>query len=408
MQTGFAVGDRGLGASGDTHPPWMLAHAVAGPYLVVGASAVGQFHLAHQLPRDDAFAIRAIGSWLAVGVADGVGSRPLSRYGASYVVEALTSLLLRPFSPPPQLASPDGERYANPRKPSLVPLPQLDDFGLGASVVRKRWPGIEALAAGLLGWKLGLAERRHAPPERDLLPGTFHQATSVGWSPAPPAAKESPSAPPASGAPDSGGPAPLAPAPPVGHDLWSIVGQAFEKTHLGLREHARSVGVELADLSCTALCLLLDLASGQAAVGQIGDGAMLGLTADEELVELIPVPETGDPQATHTLNRPTFMDHLTVKVLTPQRYAEDPIQTFFVMTDGLSGDLLYAPQTGALKTWAQDVDGNLRASSSAAHAASGLLNWLATYQAHGSWDDRTLVAVTLLDRNRGHRTPRAG
>lgn len=47
MTTGFVIGDRGLGTSGDTHPAWMLGHAVAGDYLVVGASAIGQIHLAH-------------------------------------------------------------------------------------------------------------------------------------------------------------------------------------------------------------------------------------------------------------------------------------------------------------------------------------------------------------------------
>ena len=88
MATGFVVGDRGLGASGDTHPAWMLGHATAGDCLVTGASAIGKIHLEHGAQRDDAFLVRTNGAWLAVAVADGVGSRPLSRYGATYVVEA--------------------------------------------------------------------------------------------------------------------------------------------------------------------------------------------------------------------------------------------------------------------------------------------------------------------------------
>lgn len=59
--SGFVIGDRGLGASGDTHPPWMMAYAVAGPYLVLGASAVGQIRLSENAPRNDAFVVRPAG-----------------------------------------------------------------------------------------------------------------------------------------------------------------------------------------------------------------------------------------------------------------------------------------------------------------------------------------------------------
>ena len=97
MQTGFVIGDRGLSSAGDTHPAWMMAHAKAGGYLIVGASAIGQIHLAHAKPRDDGFVIRRIGNWLAVAVSDGVGSRPFSRYGATYAVESLAATLIRPF-----------------------------------------------------------------------------------------------------------------------------------------------------------------------------------------------------------------------------------------------------------------------------------------------------------------------
>ena len=102
MKQGFAIGDRILGLSGDTHPDWSVAHAVLQSYQIIGASAAGKLHLAKGTPRDDAFAIRSYGPWLAVGVSDGVGSRPLSRYGATYVAEALASLLLRSFVPPLQ------------------------------------------------------------------------------------------------------------------------------------------------------------------------------------------------------------------------------------------------------------------------------------------------------------------
>src|SRR2546421_10489708 len=125
MLTGFVIGDRGLGASGDTPPNWVMAHAEVGPYLVVGASAVGQIHLAKKLPRDDAFAIRSVGPWLAVAVADGVGTRPLSRYGATYVVESLTLLLLRKLAPPIKLA-----KNQLPTDPSSIPSSAKEDAEL--------------------------------------------------------------------------------------------------------------------------------------------------------------------------------------------------------------------------------------------------------------------------------------
>ncbi|QLQ06570.1 MAG: protein phosphatase 2C domain-containing protein [Anaerolineae bacterium] len=93
--------------------------------------------------------------------------------------------------------------------------------------------------------------------------------------------------------------------------------QAFEKTHLGLRAQAQNLGLELADLGCTALALLLNLETGWGAVGQVGDGAVLGMTAHGEVKELIDAPDTGDPQSTYTLTRPRFDDYLAVASVEP-------------------------------------------------------------------------------------------
>ncbi len=62
-----------------------------GTYCIVGASVRGRLHEYNDTPRDDAFAARSNGRWLAVAVSDGVGSRPLSRYGASFAVNELCS-----------------------------------------------------------------------------------------------------------------------------------------------------------------------------------------------------------------------------------------------------------------------------------------------------------------------------
>lgn len=415
MLTGFVIGDRGLSASGDTHPAWMMAHAVAGPYLVVGASAIGQIHLARGLPRDDAFVIRSAGPWLAVAVADGVGSRPLSRYGATYVAEALSALLLRPLVSPLKKERKETSTVPPPDPVGLAPPPRTDQAELRVGVVRVK-RDVAALVSGLRDWTQSLIREEPRPP------GDLPQAASVGWWPPSGRSRSPVGSWPAQGhLPTEPAPPPPQPAAGVadpGHqqpssrsryatddpNLVDIIRHAFEKTHLGLREHTRSLDLELADLSCTALALLFNVETGKVAVGQVGDGAILGLTAQGKVQELVQAPETGDPQATYTLNRPNFADYLAVGIIDPP--AVDPFVALYVMTDGLSGDLLYSPKPEALEDWAQKVDQNLRHSASPAQAAAGMLNWLATYVVKGSWDDRTLVVITRRERN-GDRQPAA-
>jgi len=402
MLTDFVIGDRGLGASGDTHPAWMMAHAVAGEYLVVGASAVGQIHLVRGSPRDDAFIVRSAGPWLAVAVADGVGSRPLSRYGATYTAESLTAMLLRPFAPfPPDVGNSESPSVFT-KFGALAPPPMTEEttISVGAASIS---PGHAALIAGLTDWTQKLTREEIHPTEG------FIQAASVGWwsipdQPASPVVTEGDPAQITAPAPDPPSDnemselspdAPTSPKP----NLLEIMKTAFEKSHLGLREHARSLELELVDLGCTALALLVNVETREGVAGQVGDGAILGLTAQGEVRELVKSPDTDDPQATYTLAKHNFERYLGIDVLS--HAPDDPFVAYYVMTDGISGDLLYSPKPDVLMNWAQKVDQNLRFSSSPAQAASGMLNWLATYQVKGSWDDRTLVVITQRERNHG-------
>lgn len=411
MPIGFVVGDQGLGASGDTHPDWRMAHAVAGPHLVVGASAVGQIHLARGLPRDDAFMVRSVGRWLALGVADGVGSRPFSRYGATYAVEALTAMLLRQLVPSLETVSAELGAAPSPSALSkLAPPSTVEEVELKPRLV-DREGSLKALEAGLREWTEKVPANAE-PPATSSPPHTFQQAASVGWWPFPSSSDqgdgpEPPQATSTAVGQDQDVPENEPHPPPDEPNLAQVMRQAFEKTHLGLRQHAGSLDLELADLSCTALALLLDLETGRVAVGQVGDGALLGLTAQGEVEELLKAPDTGDPQSVYTLNRPNFEKYLTLKVIEPPGI--DSFVAFYVMTDGLSGDLLYSPRIEALRNWARDVDRNLHLSPSPAQAAAGMLNWLATYQVTGSWDDRTLVVITRQrERNNGDDHPGAG
>jgi hypothetical protein len=177
--------------------------------------------------------------------------------------------------------------------------------------------------------------------------------------------------------------------------------QAFVNSHLGLRQHAESLKLDLADLGCTALALLFNTETRSGVVGQVGDGALLGLTSRGKVQELTHPPESDDPQSVYTITKRDFDKYLSLNAI--ERPPIDPFVAFYVMTDGVSTDLLYSPRQEELEGWAQGVDQNLRASSGASQAAAGMLNWLATYQVKGSWDDRTLVVITQRERNHGDR-----
>ncbi|MBM3496945.1 MAG: protein phosphatase 2C domain-containing protein, partial [Armatimonadetes bacterium] len=84
-------------------------------------------HLRDGTARDDAFAIRSAGRWLAVAVADGAGSRPRSRYGASFAVASLCEHMLRaalgivPEQPSAEgKGSPPLEEAPEPKAPELA------------------------------------------------------------------------------------------------------------------------------------------------------------------------------------------------------------------------------------------------------------------------------------------------
>ncbi|PIU55819.1 MAG: hypothetical protein COS87_03935 [Chloroflexi bacterium CG07_land_8_20_14_0_80_45_17] len=86
MNSKFSIGDPIPSQLTDRHIAMRASSARSGGYCVVGASVRGRLHRYNEVPRDDAFAARSNGTWLAVAVSDGVGSRKLSRYGASFAV----------------------------------------------------------------------------------------------------------------------------------------------------------------------------------------------------------------------------------------------------------------------------------------------------------------------------------
>lgn len=334
MHTGFVIGDRILGLAGDSHALWNAGYGVLDAYWILAASAIGQSHLLDQRSRDDAVQVRTTGPWLAVGVADGVGTRPLSRYGASYVVDSLTTQLLR------GLASPVRAEYYDK---DVVPR-------------NRDW---KELASGL-------------PQDVDLsLPKNpaVHCAGSMAWW-----SKQNDVV-------DASMP-----------DLNELMHLSFHRTHLGLVEYARYLSLETKDLATTALALLMNVETGEGVVGQVGDGALLGLRSDGNVEPLLDIEFSEDLQSVHSITSDNWTSHF-VKGQLDSMKTDNPFDAFFVMSDGISVDLLYAPPPVAYG-WAHKVQQLIKLSSSPAQAATRMLYSLATYNIPGSVDDRTLVVIT--------------
>ena len=462
MNQDFAIGDRFLDRSGDTHPKWRLAHAVLKSYKIVGASAAGKLHLAKGTPRDDAFAIRSYGPWLAVGVSDGVGSRPHSRYGATYVAEILASMLLRPFVPPlgasiPSDASPSS-KTSNPQlvyQESSVNLPNREiEINKLMEILEQKTDENKqdqapneitekAREEALNLWSQNISVPTSANPSE---PTQLQQAASVGWyyshsvacvpaqlpekeaeagastvsveaaaevaasstisvveaaasstisvveaaaSVSTEMVEESPAASTLSVEEPAASTLSVQNIDPEPVKLDQDMREVFKQVHSSLKDHAKYLKVDVRELSCTALGLLLNVETGEMAVGQVGDGVILGLTTEGQLKELVTASDTADSQSTHTINHPDFDKYLKVE---SQSLSANSFKSFFVMTDGVSNDVIESSQQAQNK-WGSAIDQNLRDSPSLAEASAGMLNWLATYHVPGSWDDRTLVVI---------------
>ncbi len=360
MPIGFAIGDRMLSIAGDSHPFWNMAYGALPPYQVLGASAIGKLHVAQGNMRDDAFVIRSAGPWLAVGVADGVGSRSLSRYGAAYIADSLTIQLLRHFAPPVQPEeNPASRRKRRRSKRKTLAPPAPPEASEPA-------PGAMKLGAtGSVAW---WTTSGRASGRAKTSPITSSQAPS------------SPESAPADQPSSASSPT-----------LADLVRQAFEKTHLGLKGYARYLGVDLSELGSTALALLLNTETGVGIAGQVGDGALLGVREDGSVGLLADLGE--EEGFVHSITSSNWERNLVVG---PEWGPPASLyRAYFVMTDGISGDLLYLPPD-KMAAWIGKVEeGAKRYPCHQVHyAAAALLNWLATYQVKGSFDDRTLVIVT--------------
>jgi len=173
--------------------------------------------------------------------------------------------------------------------------------------------------------------------------------------------------------------------------LEAAIKWAFQHTHRTLSLYAMREGLGLNELHCTLLGLALNVLTNDMVVGQIGDGAIVGLSSDGRVISFVEPAQNDDPAATNFITEPDWAVHFQCQVLWGD--ANPTMRTIFLMTDGVANDCQYGPPPDILERWVNGMDTQLRQVDSPAANASRISRYLQHYKAQGSFDDRTLVAV---------------
>ena len=401
-QRGIIVGDR-LISNVDTHADWCAAFGSCQQYDIVGASAIGHLHVHQQLSRDDAFLIRTADEWIAVAVADGVGSRRSSRYGATYAVGALCEFLLRAIqgesnagssvvaaqptvTTTREEASPDRQDDVKPsvvaaQPTSMTPREVIQYlrrfiFTKVAAQPTSMTPREETdkcrdnkynlLAQPILKTPQSIDSHSAEEDSSDTLELSRVTCGTLTW---------------------------LQPSQRTTSETSAEVTDekirwAFRETRRGLEQFARSRQVAIHDISCTLLGLLFNTRTGLIAVGQIGDGLIVGSWRGEDTQILVDAPQPDAVGEVYTIAHNRWENYLAVKVIS--QHNTDPVEALYLMTDGVADDCF--PPVDLLKKWSCAVTSHLR-NQKPFQAAKSLVHWLGTYKTKASWDDRTLVVI---------------
>jgi hypothetical protein len=176
-------------------------------------------------------------------------------------------------------------------------------------------------------------------------------------------------------------------------NLENNILQAFRNTRTGLEQFASQNGVVTGDLHCTLLGIILNTISGELGLGHVGDGLILGLSKEKEAKPLIEPPDTGEVGVSYFITQENWEKYLSIKSIPGEEAGK--YKTLYLMTDGVADDCQYGPPDDILQKWAVDIDREIRSSSivSLEDAANKLRIYLNSYQAKGSFDDRTLMVI---------------
>lgn len=322
----FKIGDKIPHALEDRRQDNLGDSAKADSFYIVGASARGRLHYHNEAPRDDAFVARFDNTWLAVGVADGAGSKTLSRHGASFLANRLCFRLIQAISPSKIPGHHAAFKIVN-QEASDVPL---------------SLPSIE--------WEMTTPQLTESVVIHDTF-GTKEQ-----------------------------------------NHLGNIMLKSFRQARVDLERFASRNGLNLEDLHSTLLGLILNTKTMEMGIGQIGDGLILGLDDNGKTVILDEgAPASDDPAASYFITQQDWEQYLFTTEMTGEEISH--ISTLYIMTDGVANDCQYGPPANILDMWARDMDREIRLVPSLETTAERLKNYLASYKAKGSFDDRTLVVI---------------
>lgn len=357
----FICGDRQSRSIGEPRPDWLAGFGRAAPWTLIGASTVGKMHLRDNRPRDDAFACMYSGGLLAAAVADGLGSRPNSGYGAAFCVAVLCEELIAAAE-----ADEEGDPQGGDR-----PLDGLAGFSLSyppppspwspAWMLRRELPQREE-TAGLL------APNFIGKPGSDPHEDAAERWGTMAWRRSSSQRTHSRAA-----------------------QLQSAIRRAFRRTHCALSDYAAAQRVPLEELGCTLMGVVIDASTGHVAVGHVGDGLICWAHPREGARSLVDPPSTGNPGQTFTFTQPDWETRFADAAYPPEEVGG--ASAIFLMSDGVAEDCTHPPPQDILARWARDVEREMRSGGDAALSAQRLAQWLANYEAPGSWDDRTLVVL---------------
>ncbi len=321
----FKIGDKIPHTLEDKRQDNLGASAKAAPFFIIGASARGRLHYHNDVPRDDAFTVHFNNSWLAVAVADGAGSKTLSRHGASFLTNKLCNRLLQATS----------VNKIPERKTTYKTRDRQIDGVLPVSPTTEGKITIQTIKESMVANdETGVEEKKH---------------------------------------------------------LGDIMLKAFRQARIDLGKFAKRKGVILEDFHSTLLGLILNIETMDMGIGQIGDGLILGLNEKEKAIILAEPPTSDDPAASYFITQEDWAQYLYVREVTSQEVSQ--FSTFYLMTDGVANDCQYGPPANILEIWAKDMDREVRLVPSVKATAERLKNYLASYKAKGSFDDRTLVVI---------------
>ena len=343
-------------------PDWCASYGQLGLYRFVGASAAGKLHLRDFRPRDDAFAIRSAGPWIAAAVSDGVGSLKLSRYGSTYAVEALCEHMLREVSKfDSVMENEDIKREKQDVVKKLQTGLSFPDNKESNSIkeIFSFFPAFESASVtapsnetnrgcGTMIWHRYLSETKTENVEK-----VVNKNISI--------------------------------------NLNECIRNSFYNTRQGIEQFAQMWKVSLRDFHCTLLGILINTKTGMVSAGQIGDGLIASFHPEKGASYLLNVPDPGEPGEVYVLTQKDWEKYFVVTHLSSEE--SEGIVTFYLMSDGVSEDCTHPPPSNIFHHWAEDINRELRKEEPLSQIASRLLQWLSTYEVSGSWDDRTLVVI---------------